>query len=155
MPGRECRIRSQTVARAAPRVPRLLTALHLFEPRCKHQFLSASAFTPTFARCSSPFFFPAAATAFLSASAFFVYRRPCAPRRFLATQTALFVTALNLRCPAFLFGRVFPLTPSCHKITSEFSCWKIASRSARGFIDVLSIYDRPTIRMQNLPGHVG
>src|SRR5512146_1977285 len=99
MRGREYRILFQIAARAALRVPRLLTTLHLFEPRDKH-FLSASAFTPAFARRSSPFFFSSSATAFLPTSTLFIYCGPRAPGRFFAAHTALFITALDLRRPA-------------------------------------------------------
>src|SRR5919106_922128 len=100
----------------------------------KHQSLFAPAFTPTFARRSSPFFFPSPRSAFLPASALLVYRRPRAPLRFLAAHTALFVTAFNLRCPAFLFRCIFFLASSRHRIPPFFLLKKIAFETARGFI---------------------
>src|SRR5918996_5983075 len=93
----------------------------LLNRAAKQQSLFATAFTPTFARRSSPFFFPSPAPAFLPASALLVYRCPRAPLRFLAAHTALFVTAFNLRCPAFLFRCIFFLASSRHGIPLFFS----------------------------------
>src|ERR671918_2759012 len=100
----------------------------LLNRAAKQQSLFATAFTPTFARRSSPFFFPSPATAFLPASALLVYRCPRAPLRFLAAHTALFVTAFNLRCPAFLLRCIFSFASSRHRIPPFFLLKKSHSR---------------------------
>lgn len=150
MRGREHRIQSQIAAPAVRRVRCSLTAPHAFESRCKQQFLSATAFTPTFARCNFSSLFSLVRHRFSSRLG-----SPClpSPTRGAPLPCCSHHASYNHVQSLMLGVFVWTYISSCSLVPWNYlRVLPLRNRirdCARIYLATI-VYDRPAIRMRNL-----